>query len=88
MIDQDSELATYVGRIVAAGCGYLNEENFVAEAVSSIVPFEVPRLKLENQDSAWPIVWRIASAWFWCGFRRVPNDTAGNSNGCAARDAQ
>ncbi len=67
MIDQDSGLTVYAGRIVATGCGYLNEEHFVAEAVSNLVPFEVPRLKLENQDSAWAIAWRIASAWFWCG---------------------
>ncbi len=31
MIDQDSELAIYAGHIVAAGCGYLNEEHFVVK---------------------------------------------------------
>jgi hypothetical protein len=29
----------------------LNEEHFVAEAISNIVPFRLPRLNLENQDN-------------------------------------
>lgn len=88
MIDQDSELAMYAGRIVAAGCGYLNEEHFVAEAVSNLVPFEVPRLKLENQDSAWPIAWRDSERLVLVRFGDIPDDTAGNSHQCVARDAR